>query len=32
MFNALIEAVKPFGPGHVFSDIGCYTLGSTASL
>jgi indolepyruvate ferredoxin oxidoreductase alpha subunit len=28
MFNALIEAVKPFGPGHVFSDIGCYTLGA----
>jgi indolepyruvate ferredoxin oxidoreductase, alpha subunit len=26
MFNALNEAVKPFGPGHVFSDIGCYTL------
>jgi indolepyruvate ferredoxin oxidoreductase, alpha subunit len=28
MFNALIEAVKPYGPGHVFSDIGCYTLGA----
>jgi indolepyruvate ferredoxin oxidoreductase, alpha subunit len=28
MFNALIEAVRPFGPGHVFSDIGCYTLGA----
>ncbi len=27
MFNALIEAIKPFGPGRVFSDIGCYTLG-----
>jgi indolepyruvate ferredoxin oxidoreductase alpha subunit len=26
MFNALIEAVKPYGQGHVFSDIGCYTL------
>lgn len=26
MFNALNEAVKPFGQGHVFSDIGCYTL------
>lgn len=26
MFNALIDAVKPFGPGRVFSDIGCYTL------
>ena len=28
MFNDLIEAVKPFGPGRVFSDIGCYTLGA----
>jgi indolepyruvate ferredoxin oxidoreductase alpha subunit len=26
MFNSLIEAIKPFGPGRVFSDIGCYTL------
>jgi indolepyruvate ferredoxin oxidoreductase alpha subunit len=26
MFNDLIEAVKPYGPGRVFSDIGCYTL------
>jgi indolepyruvate ferredoxin oxidoreductase alpha subunit len=26
MFNSLIEAVKPYGKGHVFSDIGCYTL------
>jgi len=26
MFNALNEAIKPSGPGHVFSDIGCYTL------
>ena len=26
MFNSLIEAVKPYGQGHVFSDIGCYTL------
>ena len=26
MFNSLTEAVKPYGPGHVFSDIGCYTL------
>jgi indolepyruvate ferredoxin oxidoreductase alpha subunit len=26
MFLALNEAVKPFGQGHVFSDIGCYTL------
>lgn len=28
MFNALVEAVKPYGQGHVFSDIGCYTLGA----
>ena len=28
MFMALNEAVKPFGPGRVFSDIGCYTLGA----
>ncbi len=28
MFNALIEALKPFVPGRVFSDIGCYTLGA----
>ncbi|MDQ1296884.1 MAG: indolepyruvate ferredoxin oxidoreductase, alpha subunit, partial [Bacteroidota bacterium] len=28
MFTALLEAVKPYGPGHVFSDIGCYTLGA----
>jgi indolepyruvate ferredoxin oxidoreductase, alpha subunit len=26
MFNSLNEAIKPSGPGHVFSDIGCYTL------
>jgi indolepyruvate ferredoxin oxidoreductase, alpha subunit len=26
MFNALNEAIKPSGHGHVFSDIGCYTL------
>jgi indolepyruvate ferredoxin oxidoreductase alpha subunit len=26
IFNSLIEAVKPYGKGHVFSDIGCYTL------
>lgn len=26
MFNSLIEAVKPYGQGRVFSDIGCYTL------
>jgi indolepyruvate ferredoxin oxidoreductase alpha subunit len=28
MFNALIKALKPYGPGRVFSDIGCYTLGA----
>jgi len=28
MFNSLLEALKPYGPGHVFSDIGCYTLGA----
>ena len=28
MFNSLIEAIAPFGPGKVFSDIGCYTLGA----
>jgi len=28
MFTALIEATKPYGPGKVFSDIGCYTLGA----
>ncbi|MFB6341719.1 thiamine pyrophosphate-dependent enzyme [Saccharicrinis sp. FJH62] len=27
-FEALIEALKPYGDGHVFSDIGCYTLGA----
>ncbi len=26
MFNDIIEAVKEYGPGGVFSDIGCYTL------
>jgi indolepyruvate ferredoxin oxidoreductase, alpha subunit len=26
MFTDLIEAVKSYGPGRVFSDIGCYTL------
>ena len=26
IFNSLNEAVKPYGQGHVFSDIGCYTL------
>ena len=27
-FNALTEALKKYGPGRVFSDIGCYTLGA----
>ncbi|MFA6480987.1 MAG: thiamine pyrophosphate-dependent enzyme [Bacteroidales bacterium] len=27
-YNALLEALKPFGPGRTFSDIGCYTLGA----
>jgi indolepyruvate ferredoxin oxidoreductase, alpha subunit len=26
MFNSLNEAIKSYGPGRVFSDIGCYTL------
>jgi indolepyruvate ferredoxin oxidoreductase alpha subunit len=26
MFNAIIEALRPYTPGRVFSDIGCYTL------
>ncbi len=26
-FKALNEAMKEYGRGHVFSDIGCYTLG-----
>jgi indolepyruvate ferredoxin oxidoreductase, alpha subunit len=28
MFTALNEAVESYGPGRVFSDIGCYTLGA----
>jgi indolepyruvate ferredoxin oxidoreductase, alpha subunit len=28
MFKALMEAVEGHGPGRVFSDIGCYTLGA----
>ncbi len=28
MFNAIIEALKSYTPGRVFSDIGCYTLGA----
>ncbi|HBH82498.1 MAG: indolepyruvate ferredoxin oxidoreductase [Bacteroidetes bacterium GWE2_41_25] len=28
VFNALIEALKSYSSGSVFSDIGCYTLGA----
>jgi indolepyruvate ferredoxin oxidoreductase alpha subunit len=28
MFTDLKEALQPYGPGRVFSDIGCYTLGA----
>lgn len=28
VFLALAEVMKGFGPGRVFSDIGCYTLGA----
>ena len=28
MYNALGEALEPYEPGRVFSDIGCYTLGA----
>lgn len=28
VFNALIEALKSYNTGSVFSDIGCYTLGA----
>ena len=28
MYNALNQAIEPYGPGRVFSDIGCYTLGA----
>ena len=27
-YNALNEAMQPHGPGKVFADIGCYTLGA----
>jgi indolepyruvate ferredoxin oxidoreductase alpha subunit len=27
-YNALNEAIAPYGEGRVFSDIGCYTLGA----
>jgi indolepyruvate ferredoxin oxidoreductase alpha subunit len=26
IFNSLNDAIRPYGSGHVFSDIGCYTL------
>jgi indolepyruvate ferredoxin oxidoreductase alpha subunit len=28
VYNALNEALAPYGEGRVFSDIGCYTLGA----
>ena len=28
MYNALNEALEPYGQGHVLSDIGCYTMGA----
>lgn len=28
VYNALNEALTTYGPGRVFSDIGCYTLGA----
>ncbi len=28
VYNALNEVMKEYGPGKVFSDIGCYTLGA----
>ncbi len=28
MFNALLQSIDGYGPGRVFSDIGCYTLGA----
>ncbi len=28
MYKALLEALKPYSEGRVFSDIGCYTLGA----
>lgn len=27
-YKALLEAISESGPGHVFADIGCYTLGA----
>jgi len=32
VFLALNEVMKDFGPGRVFSDIGCYTLSALAPL
>ncbi|MDD4644663.1 MAG: thiamine pyrophosphate-dependent enzyme [Bacteroidales bacterium] len=31
-YNALLDAIKPFGTGRTFSDIGCYTLGALPPL
>ena len=31
-FEALNDAMKPYGPGRVFSDIGCYTLAALKPL
>ncbi len=31
-FEALNDAMKPYGRGHVFSDIGCYTLSALKPL
>lgn len=28
LYKAMNEALEPYGDGHVFSDIGCYTLGA----
>jgi indolepyruvate ferredoxin oxidoreductase alpha subunit len=28
VYNALNESLKKYGPGRVFADIGCYTLGA----
>lgn len=32
VFNALNEVMAEYGPGHVFSDIGCYTLSALPPL
>ena len=31
-FEALNDAMRPYGPGRVFSDIGCYTLAALKPL